>query len=205
MGACSDCKLQPTIDIVSDALSPLTRAHRLSRWLAWAGGGALIAASLLVSADVVCRKLFNVSMGGADEVSGYVFGAATALSMAYALLERAHIRIDILHRFLPRPLRLAADVVGLLLLFGFIALVCRMAGEFYLDTLRHGSRSITPLRAPLAIPQTFWFAGWLLAACACLLLLCALLSLIIRGNFHAASELTRARGDETERRGEDNI
>ena len=184
---------------------PLARARRLSRWLAWIGGSGLIAASLLVSADVICRKWLNVSLGGADEISGYVFGAATAMSMGHALLERAHIRIDVLYRFLPRPLRLAADVAGLTLLFGFIALVCWMAGEFYLDTLNHGSRSITPLRTPLAIPQTFWLAGWLLAACVCLLMLCTLLSLIVRGKFQAASELAGARGDEAERGGADEI
>ena len=184
---------------------PLARARRLSRWLAWASGAALIAASLLVSADVVCRKLLNLSLGGADEISGYVFGAATAMSMAYALLERAHIRIDILHRFLPQSLRLAADMAGLLLLFGFIAVVCWMAGGFYWDTLNHGSRSITPLRVPLAVPQTFWFAGWLLAACVCLLLLGVSLSLIARGKYRAASELAGVRGNEAENSAGDEI
>lgn len=173
----------------------LAGALRLSRWLAWIGGGGLVASSLLVSADVVCRKWLNISLGGADEISGYVFGAATAMAMPYALLERAHIRIDILYRRLPRPAQIAADAAGLLLLFGFIAVVVWMAAGLYWDTLSHGSRSITPLRTPLVIPQTFWLLGWLLTACVCLLLLCALLALIVRGEHRAATGLAGVRGE----------
>jgi len=39
------------------------------------------------------------------------------------------------------------------------------------DTLQHGSRSITPMRTPLAIPQIPWLFGWLFfVACGALLL-----------------------------------
>ena len=181
----------------------LSRARRFSRWLARLGGLALLGAALLVSVDVVCRKWFNVSLAGADEISGYVFGAATAMSMAYAALERAHIRVDVVYRLLPIRMRLVADAIGLAMLCGFIATVAWMAGGFYLDTLQHNSRSITPLRAPLAIPQTFWLAGWLAGLFACVLSLWTLLSLAARGEYRAASEAAGARGTETDAATED--
>ncbi|MEM6492353.1 MAG: hypothetical protein AAF684_10700, partial [Pseudomonadota bacterium] len=41
------------------------------------GGWALMAAALLVTYDVVTRKILGISIAGADEISGYVFAGAT--------------------------------------------------------------------------------------------------------------------------------
>ena len=159
--------------------SSLKAAHGLSRLLVWIGGTMILGSALVVTVEVFARKLFNVSLGGADEISGYAFGVATTLGFAYALFERAHIRVDALYNFLPTTLRRAADLLGLVLLIGFAGVITYMAWSLVGDTLDNNSRSITPLRTPLAIPQIPWLIGWVFfVACGLLILLSALASLL---------------------------
>ncbi|MEO0622373.1 MAG: TRAP transporter small permease [Pseudomonadota bacterium] len=164
-------------------------SHTLSRWLVWLGGVLLIGSALLVTAEVFLRKFANVSIGGADEISGYAFAVATALAFSYALFERAHIRVDALYVLLPKPVRFVADLIGLALLTGFAAIIAWTAWGMVADTLAHGSRSITPLRTPLAIPQIPWLIGWILfVACGVLLLVGAVMRRL-RGDAEGASDL----------------
>ncbi len=157
----------------------LSAAHGTSRALVWVGGGLILLSALVVTLEVFLRKLLGISLGGADELSGYAFGVATSLAFAYALFERAHIRVDALYNFFPGWLRMVASFFGLLLLIGFVAVVGAMAWGLVADTLTHGSRSITPMRTPLAIPQIPWLAGWLFfGACGLLICLAALVRLL---------------------------
>lgn len=130
--------------------------------LAWLGGALILGSAILVTIEVLLRKFVGVSMAGADEISGYAFGVATSLGFAFALFERAHIRVDALFILLPRWLRLILNLFGLALLIGFAAIVTWMAWQLVGDTLKHGSHSITPMRTPLALPQIPWLAGWLI-------------------------------------------
>ena len=84
----------------------LRHSKTLSRWLVWLAGALILFAALLVSAEVFLRKFFNFSFGGADELSGYAFGIATTLAFAFALFERAHIRVDATYNAFPGWLRI---------------------------------------------------------------------------------------------------
>jgi len=139
----------------------LSSTHTLSRVLVWVGGVLILGSAFLVTVEVFLRKLFNVSIGGADELSGYAFGVATSLGLAFALFERAHIRVDALYTLFPTPLKLAASLFGLVLLIGFAGVITWTAWSMVADTLHHGSRSITPMRTPLAWPQIPWLFGWI--------------------------------------------
>ena len=140
----------------------LSRSRRLSLILTWIGGVLIVLSAFLVTLEVILRKLFNVSLGGADEISGYAFGVATAFALSFALFERAHIRVDALMGVIPRSLHPFVNMLGLILLIGFAGVVTTMVWSMVGDTLQHGSRSITPMRVPLAIPQIPWLMGWML-------------------------------------------
>ena len=100
---------------------------------------------------------------------------ATAFGLAHALFERAHIRVDALFILLPRAVRIVLNFFGLALLIGFAGVIAWMGWGLVADTLQHGSRSITPMRTPLAIPQIPWLFGWLFfVACGVLLMIAAL-------------------------------
>lgn len=156
----------------------LSMATRLSTWLVWLGGALLIGSAVLVTVEVFSRKLFNVSMAGADEISGYAFGVATAFGMAYALFHRAHIRVDAAYVFFPRWVRRVADLLGLVMLLGLALVIAVTAWDLVADTVEYGSRSITPMRTPLIIPQAPWLAGWIFfIACMILVLVAAIVKL----------------------------
>ena len=139
----------------------LSQTRKLSLLLTWIGGALIVLSAFLVTLEVFLRKVFNISLGGADEISGYAFGVATALALSYALFERAHIRVDALLGTFPAALRPILNFFGLVMLIGFALVVVVMVWGMVGDTLDNGSRSITPMRVPLAIPQIPWLIGWM--------------------------------------------
>ncbi|MGX9354672.1 TRAP transporter small permease subunit [Roseobacteraceae bacterium S113] len=167
----------------------LSGTRRLSLWLTWLGGALIVFSAFLVTLEVFLRKAFNVSLGGADEISGYAFGVATALALSYALFERAHIRVDALMNTFPRWLRPWVNMLGHLLLVGFAAVIVVMVWGMVADTLEYGSRSITPMRVPLAIPQIPWLLGWAFFVFSGLLIALAALRAILRGDQTQAQDL----------------
>ncbi|WP_416897093.1 MAG: TRAP transporter small permease subunit [Minwuia sp.] len=170
-------------------LSIIAKAHHVSRVLAWIGGALILGSALLVTVEVLIRKFLGTSLAGADEISGYAFGIATTLGLAFALFERAHIRVDALFILLPGFLRAILNLLGLALLVGFAAIITVMAWQMVGDTLKHGSHSITPMRTPLALPQIPWLAGWVLFVVAGLLLFFGALLATLRGDTASADRL----------------
>ena len=135
------------------------RLERLAQFAVWLGGAALLAAAVMVTIDVFLRKLFSITMSGSDEISGYVFAAGTTWAYSYCLLHRANIRIDAVYNLLPRRLCGALDIVGVLLLLIFNAVLTRHAWTVFATSYQRDSVSITTLATPLWIPQMFWVTG----------------------------------------------
>lgn len=128
-------------------------------------------------------------MSGSDEVSGYLFAIATALSLPYALLHRANVRIDAAYVFLPPKVRYGLDLFGLALLSIFAFFVTWRAALSVQVTWTNGSRAITPLQTPLILPQSAWLFGWLLL-CLCLaLVFVAMIAAGLRRDFERASQI----------------
>lgn len=167
----------------------LNQTRRLSLLLTWLGGILIVLSAFLVTIEVFLRKIFNVSLGGADELSGYAFGVATALALSYALFERAHIRVDALMGVIPRALHPLLNLFGLVLLVGFAFVVTMMVWSMVGDTLANNSRSITPMRVPLAIPQIPWLLGWCLFVATGVLIGLVAVSRWIRGDEAGVQEL----------------
>ncbi len=54
----------------------------------------LLVASILICIDITLRYTMSVTLGGADELSGYALAISSAWGFSSALLSRSHIRID---------------------------------------------------------------------------------------------------------------
>lgn len=169
--------------------SLLSGTRKLSLWLTWLGGTLIVLSAFLVTLEVFLRKFFNISLGGADEISGYAFGVATAFALSFALFERAHIRVDALMGVLPRKFHPWLNLLGLVLLIGFAAVVTTMIWGMVADTLQYGSRSITPMRVPLAIPQIPWLIGWMLFVATGVLLGLVAIKRWFRGDLDGVQDL----------------
>jgi TRAP-type C4-dicarboxylate transport system permease small subunit len=167
----------------------LETAHRLSRIAVRFGGALILFSALMVCADVLSRRLFGVTMSGSDEISGYLFAIATALSLPYALLHRANVRIDAAYTLMPPKLRYALDLFGLALLGIFAAFVTWRAALAVQVTWANDSHAITPLQTPLIVPQSAWLAGWLLLCLCLLLVMVAMIAAGIKGDLDRADRI----------------
>lgn len=161
---------------VMDGLAALARAGL------WFGGALILLAAVLIGIDVFLRKVFVVSIGGADELAGYALAIGTAWALAATLLERGHIRIDSLYMLLPAPVRILSDFVGLVLLVGFFALILRHGIGVFEQSWTSASRSQSALETPLVIPQAIWLAGLAMFVLVGLALFLAALARLVRGD-----------------------
>ena len=134
-------------------------ADRLSRYAIWFGGALILASAVLVSVDVLLRKLLLVSLGGADELSGYAFAIGTTWALAFTLLRRANVRVDALYVRLPQTVCAILDVVALIALGSFLTLLTWHAWGVLSTSLAFDARATTPLATPLWIPQSLWLIG----------------------------------------------
>ena len=134
-------------------------ARRLAQWGLWFGGALVLLAAILIGIDVVLRKLLNASIGGADELAGYSLAIGTAWSLAAALLDRAHIRIDSLYVRLPSRVRSVLGFAGLALLIAFFGLIAWHGSSMVMQSWASGSRSQSALQTPRVIRQSIWILG----------------------------------------------
>jgi len=173
-------------------------ARRLSQWGLWFGGALVLLAAILIGIDVVLRKLFNASIGGADELAGYALAIGTAWSLAAALLERAHIRIDSLYVLLPNRLRLVLDFAGLALFIAFFGLIAWHGSSMVMQSWTSGSRSQSALQTPTVIPQSIWILGLAVFVVIGALLFLHALVLLGRGRVAEATGAISTRSAEEE-------
>jgi len=175
----------------------LDAALRAADWLSlravWAGGALLFLAAFTVSVDVIARKVFSVSLGGADELSGYAFAIGTAWAFSFALLRRANVRVDALYQHLPLQLCALLDLLALVALGVFVAYLARYGYEVLATSWQLSARSNSALKVPLWIPQALWFGGLVLFAVTILLLLARSLSALARGDWQVIHSLLGAR------------
>ena len=175
---------------------PLARTdwiERASRGMARAGGAAILLCAVLISLDVLTRKLLGVAWFESYEVTIYVFAIAVAFGQAYSLVAGAHIRVDVLHAALPRPLRTALDALSLALLAGTTAYLAWHAWSTVAQSASLGARSNSTLGVPLVIPQGLWSIGltWFALVAAVLLVRHAVL--VTRGRTNAAEAILSGR------------
>ena len=131
-----------------------------NRWIALLCGIVLLGAVVLIMTEVLGRQFPAMRVGGADELSGYVMAAIATWGFSYALVERAHVRIDLIHNRLPVMGRAVLDIIALASVLLVAVLVAWHAYDVLAKSLARGSRSNTPLGVPLWMPQIVWFGGW---------------------------------------------
>ena len=156
----------------------MQRIHGVSRWMARAGGAAILLCSVLIALDVITRKAFAVAWFESYEITIYVFAIAVAFGQAYTLIAGAHIRVDVLQVRLPRALRTLLDAVALAALAAMTGILVWHAWGTVAQSVSLGARSNTTLAIPLVIPQSIWAAGLSWFALVAVILLARLLRLL---------------------------
>jgi|SRR5918995_1159473 TRAP-type C4-dicarboxylate transport system permease small subunit len=122
-------------------------------------GYILLALAVLVAAETLGRKLFSFSLQGVDELGGYALAVGSSLAFTTALIERAHIRIELFHVKLPTPLQMALNWIAVTSIAAFGGLLAWVCFTILRDSLDYNSTAATPWATPLIYPQSLWYAG----------------------------------------------
>lgn len=168
--------------------------NRVAQVTSWIFGLILLALSLFVAAETVSRKLFNFSFQGADELGGYVLAVCGALSFTIALLQRAHIRIDLVHERLPawaQAILNCLSAVSLGIMGLFLARYCWLVVR---DTLEYGSTAPTAWATPMIYPQSVWYLCLLIFSVTSVLLALVAIRHLLTGNLAALNEDFKPKG-----------
>lgn len=150
----------------------LSRTESLSRGAVWAGGALTLACVFLIGFDVFARKFLGFTTGGADELSGYAFAISTSWAMAFVLLQRGNVRVDVLYQHLPPRLAALLDWLSLVALAVFIVFLTYHASSVARTSWERSAAANTPLATPLWLPQGLWVLGlaWMCVVLALMLI-----------------------------------
>lgn len=132
-------------------------SRNFSRYVGVAFGVMLLLMSLMVTVEVLSRKLLSISMQGADEVSGYIMAVMSCLAAAGAVAGRSHIRIDVLHGRFGTTNRAILNALAIVSLAVLSVVIAVSAYPVLIDSIEYNSTAPTPLSTPLVYPQVPWF------------------------------------------------
>lgn len=129
----------------------------------------IFAATAISALNAVVRKLFNYSSNGFLEVQWYLFAWSFLIAAGFTLLQREHVRIDVVNSHLPKKLRVWIDIVGyVLFLTSICVMVLYLSTPIVIEKFRSGEMSGNPgglIRWPVwaALPIGFvllLLQGW---------------------------------------------
>jgi TRAP-type C4-dicarboxylate transport system permease small subunit len=147
------------------ARSPETsvKAH-IENVLAWVFGTTFLALAAVVTVETISRKVFNISLQGADELGGYALAVGSTIAFSLALMGRNHIRVDVFHEMMPARVQAFLNWFSIVSLAAFGIFVAWVATKVIMDTKAYGSTAQTPWATPLIWPQSVWYAGLVIFA-----------------------------------------
>ncbi|WP_406622809.1 TRAP transporter small permease subunit [Acidovorax sp. SDU_ACID1] len=95
------------------ALLALSRAiDRLNAFVGKYSIWLIFAATFISAANAIVRKAFNYSSNGFLEVQWYLFAWSFLIAAGWTLLNREHVRIDVINSRLSKKTQVWIDIVG---------------------------------------------------------------------------------------------
>jgi TRAP-type C4-dicarboxylate transport system permease small subunit len=168
----------------------LKQTEKISQIAAWCSGMLLFLASLMIAVEVILRKVFTYSIGGADELSSYALAISCTWGFSFALFRKSHIRIDVLYSRLPQKGRNLLDVCAFMLLAVYIFTLSYFAFIVVKTSVVKHSAANTPLATPLWIPQSLWLLGLVWFGFTIFVILAGTFYHYFKGNQQLATKLS---------------
>jgi|WetSurMetagenome_2_1015567.scaffolds.fasta_scaffold143273_2 TRAP-type C4-dicarboxylate transport system permease small subunit len=150
------------------ALRKVEGALRVVSWL------VTLFTTFLIVTDVFLRFFFNKPLPATWEMSEVLMPYIVFLGFAYALTEKAHIRVSLLTDRLSRGGQLACEAFADLLSFAVCALITCWSWLWFWDSFRIGEEILAPIHIPwwlgkfaMPVGMAFFTVRYLVqAACA---------------------------------------
>ncbi len=129
----------PVVDFLNVLVS------RIAETTAWLN--VLLIATIVL--QVVLRYGFNHGLVPLEELMWHFYAVAFMFGMAYAITKDSHIRVDLVHMYLPRPAQHVIEILGILLLFmPFLWIIFHHSLEWVAESYRLGEGSTSPQGLP---------------------------------------------------------
>ncbi len=176
----------------------VAHSFTLARASGWICGLLLTVSAFLIGLDIALREMFVITLGGANELSGYALAVSSSWGCTVALVHRMHVRIDSVYTHLSARTRALLDMVGLAAFIYFLAFVTFYAWKVLEQSIESNTHSISALGAPLAIPQAVWFAGFAIFLLVAAVYLLRAIVAFAKGDLRRVRELLGARSVEEE-------
>jgi TRAP-type C4-dicarboxylate transport system permease small subunit len=168
----------------------LKKTEKISQIAVWISGSLLFLASIMIAVEVVLRKAFAISIGGADELSSYALAISCTWGFSFALFRKSHIRIDVLYCHLPLFGRFCLDILSNVLLLFYVSILSYFAFIVVKTSVVKFSTANTPLATPMWIPQSLWLTGLLWFGLTIFLILAGTIYNLLRGDLAAAEKIS---------------
>ena len=156
----------------------LERASQLALSVA---GWCFLAMTLLICFDIMARRVLGFSSGATSELSGYLLAVGMSWGLAAALIERAHVRIDMLVQKLPLGARAWLHFLAVAVLLAVAGFFAWGAAALARDSWQLRATDVSQLSTPLVLPQALWAAGFVLFLLVALALLARVLRALVAG------------------------
>jgi len=157
-------------------------------------GVTMLVLAAAVTIETLVRKLFSVSLGGVDELSGYAIAIGAPLAFAVTLIEQSHIRINILYQRMSSRAQALLNVLASVSLSALAIFLLVFTFKTVRDTQTYQSIAQTPWATPLIYPQFLWALAMLLFAIPAVWLMLRAVMLMCRRDW---SGLNRSYGPES--------
>ena len=110
----------------------------VGRYVIW----LILGATAISAVNAVVRKVLHTSSNAFLEVQWYLFAASFLLAAGYTLLEKEHVKVDVINSKLSLRTRVWIDVIGFALFLTPMCLIVLYYGTpFFLQALRTGEMS----------------------------------------------------------------
>ncbi len=144
------------------------RIDALNRFVGRAVSWLILVAVLVSAGNAVSRKALNLSSNAMLEVQWYLFSAVFLLCAGYTLLNKEHVRVDLLLSRLSRRGHLIVEIIGtLLFLVPLAVLIMVLSWAPFVDAWTSGEVSANAgglIRWPVKLLIPVGFALLLLQA-----------------------------------------
>jgi TRAP-type C4-dicarboxylate transport system permease small subunit len=132
------------------------------------GGLALVVMTLLITADVIGRRMLRHPVVGTYDLVGLLNGVLVAFAMAYTYAVKGHVAVELLTQWLPRRVQgVLSALVSLMSLFFFAILIWQIVA--YGTRVLHSGETSMTVGIPL-FPFAYGIAFGLVPLCVLILI-----------------------------------
>lgn len=175
-----------------------SRLGRLADAFAVLSGWGIIVFAAAVSLEVILRKVAGISLQGLDEYGGYLLAVTSSFGFGYALVQRAHIRVDVFVRLVSEKSRSILHILAITSLTFFACMIFYSAIMLFISSWKLSARAVSPLQTPLIFPQGVWVIGLGLFALTSVVASLLSLSRAMRGDWAGVNAIAGAASAEEE-------